>query len=625
MNISTQICGLSILLIILFFFFRAPKVDFLSTRLFLGLMISVMVCLFFDIVSVYGIANDTVSSRETGFLCRMYLVTLILVSFMGLQYMLAMYTVSDKILRVIRAVYGLILIVAVIAVMTAPIGWYHRGDVVYSRGLACSFAYVFCGIFMLSTVMFAVILGRTVSVNVFASVIVWIGFEVAAAVSQYMHPRLLLVGFASTIGLLVLFLELENPKLSINRTTDVFNLSTLNRYIDDFYKRDRQFSYIIFKLVYEGTPSAGHKKNIFYRTARVLEQQKAAKVFFTGQASFVLIYRDKAEADTGAMLLNSEVGDLCDATGAGFLEMYEPEGRRARSLIEILDMADQISVNGEYADRRIITISEHDYERFRQQREVIKEIDKALEDDRVEAFFQPIFSFKDDKFTIAEALVRIRQEDGTIMPPGRFIPVAEKTGQVTKIGDRMFEKTLQLIKDEKVNDLGVQFIDVNLSVRQCEDESLATRYLEKMKKAGVSPSMFCFEITESSMIINRTVLLNNMNTFRDAGCSVSLDDFGNGESNLNYVIDMPIDLIKADRSMVSNYRLNNRVGLIMDSMIHMAKGLSLKIVAEGVETEEDLKAMKDLNIDYIQGYYFSKPLPRDDYVSFIRKNNSKSA
>ena len=184
----------------------------------------------------------------------------------------------------------------------------------------------------------------------------------------------------------------------------------------------------------------------------------------------------------------------------------------------------------------------------------------------------------------------------------------------------MFEKTLDIIKNGGVRDLGVKFIDINLSVLQCEDKTLSTRYLQKMEDAGVSPRMFCFEITETAMIVNRDMLLNNLNAFRSAGCGCSLDDFGNGESNLNYVVDMPIDFIKADRSMVTKYAISSRVGLIMDSMIHMAKGLCLKVVAEGVETDEDMHAMRELEIDYIQGFYFSKPLPRDEYIRFLEKN-----
>ena len=201
-----------------------------------------------------------------------------------------------------------------------------------------------------------------------------------------------------------------------------------------------------------------------------------------------------------------------------------------------------------------------------------------------------------------------------------FIPVAEKTGQVKTIGDRMFEKTLDIIKNGGVRELGVHFIDINLSVLQCEDKTLSDRYLSQMKEAGVPPEMFCFEITETAMIVNREMLLNNLNAFRAAGCSCSLDDFGNGESNLNYVVDMPINFIKADRSMVTKYTISSRVGLIMDSMIHMAKGLSLKVVAEGVETDRDMEAMKSLDIDYIQGYYFSKPLPKNEYIKFLMKN-----
>jgi EAL domain-containing protein (putative c-di-GMP-specific phosphodiesterase class I) len=142
-----------------------------------------------------------------------------------------------------------------------------------------------------------------------------------------------------------------------------------------------------------------------------------------------------------------------------------------------------------------------------------------------------------------------------------------------------------------------------------------------MEKEQVSPSSINLEITESSTLHYRNILLDNMNTLGKLGCSFALDDFGTGESNLNYIVDMPVQLVKFDRSMVQDYFVNDRAKTVMRATVSMIKEIGLKIVAEGVETKEQLDAMADLGVDYIQGYYFSKPLQEKDFLKFLEVKN----
>ena len=112
-----------------------------------------------------------------------------------------------------------------------------------------------------------------------------------------------------------------------------------------------------------------------------------------------------------------------------------------------------------------------------------------------------------------------------------------------------------------------------------------------------------------------------MTVLKESGCTFSLDDFGSGESNLNYIVDMPIDIVKFDRSMVMKYFTSPKARIVMKTSVKMVKELGYKIVAEGIETYDQLLSMKELGVDYIQGFYFSRPLPYDEFVRFIYKNN----
>jgi EAL domain-containing protein (putative c-di-GMP-specific phosphodiesterase class I) len=220
----------------------------------------------------------------------------------------------------------------------------------------------------------------------------------------------------------------------------------------------------------------------------------------------------------------------------------------------------------------------------------------------------------------AEALVRIRDKDGTIIPPGRFIPVAEKTGLIALIGEMVFDKTCAFIRENNLKaQYGIHYVEVNLSVAQCENTALAETYIGILKKYDLDPSCVNLEITESTSVLTRNTLLKNMNTLIDYGVKFSLDDFGSGASNLNYIIDMPVSIVKFDRDMSQAYFANQKAKFVMEASMHMIHDMKLEIVSEGVETAEQLEAILALGIDYIQGYYFSKPLPGSEFLQFVKE------
>jgi EAL domain-containing protein (putative c-di-GMP-specific phosphodiesterase class I) len=240
-----------------------------------------------------------------------------------------------------------------------------------------------------------------------------------------------------------------------------------------------------------------------------------------------------------------------------------------------------------------------------------------MDEDRVEVFYQPIYSVKEKRIVSAEALVRIRNADGSLMPPGMFIPVAEETGSIKRLGEIVFEKTCSFIRNNNLGQYGMHYIEVNLSVEQCESSDLAERYIGIMQQYSVDPSWINLEITETGSIKTRNTLLHNMERLIEYGVTFSLDDFGSGESNLNYIVDMPVEIVKFDRDMTQSYFENEKAMFIMYAAGNMIHEMGLKIVSEGVETHEQLLAIEDFGVDYVQGYYFSKPLPQDEFVQFV--------
>lgn len=259
--------------------------------------------------------------------------------------------------------------------------------------------------------------------------------------------------------------------------------------------------------------------------------------------------------------------------------------------------------------------------KLREEKETEKLITEALKNDRLEVWYQPIFSTKQHRFTSAEALVRIRDEDGFLIPPGSFIEIAERNGSILQVGETVFRKVCRFLSENSIDKYGIKYIEVNLSMVQCAYSHLAKDYIAIMEEYGINSDRINLEITESASTSAKKVLLENMKELMKYGVNFSLDDFGTGQSNLDYIADMPVEIVKFDKGMTNAYFESGKTKYIMDAATNMIKGMNLKIVSEGIETEEQYKVMKEMGINYIQGYYFSKPLPEKEFLEFIDREN----
>ena len=216
--------------------------------------------------------------------------------------------------------------------------------------------------------------------------------------------------------------------------------------------------------------------------------------------------------------------------------------------------------------------------------------------------------------------MRIKKEDGTMISPAVFIPVAEDSGQIIKLGELLFEKVCSFLVKNRDYKLGLHYVEINLSVIQCDQPDLAERLTEIVNKYNINPQMINLEITETASIRSQSILLGNMNRLIQQGFTFSLDDFGKGESNLMYIVDMPVSIVKFDKDMSKAFFTSSKAKQVVRAVVKMVHDMGLKLVAEGIETKDELDAMYKENIDYIQGYYYSKPLPMEEAVDFFKQN-----
>ena len=263
-----------------------------------------------------------------------------------------------------------------------------------------------------------------------------------------------------------------------------------------------------------------------------------------------------------------------------------------------------------------------DYETFKKKdnsAEILNAVRYATANKTFKVYYQPIYSTDKKKIIAAEALVRLFDDKLGFVSPEVFIPLAEREGFILDIGRFVFEEVCRFMSNNNLQKLGIEYIEVNLSAIQCMQYKLAEEFIGIMNENGLTGAQINFEITESSAMITNSAVSVNINNFVNHGVDLSLDDYGTGYSNLSYLYRVPFSFVKVDKSLLWSSDKNERAYTTLESIFRMAKKLKMRVVVEGVETEEHIRKLLELGCDYFQGYYFSKPVPGDVFLDYLEK------
>ena len=629
MNIIAQCCGIILLIIIMYSYHTQDKIRLNTAKAFVSVCNVTLGSLILDIAAAVMIAHcEKLPLRLVEIVCKLYVASLVWVVMYILRYAIVdIYQVSE----VSRKKLKLCQIVAIcdsLLIYVLPLQVFDEGNqAVHTYGPSVLTTYIMMvGIVIaLATIMIAQKTEMTPRRR--NAIAAWLGLWILAAVVEFFNGQLLLVGFANTVGILVIYLRLENPEMNLDRDTGLFNMSAFSQYIRQLHGKESHVS--IIDLIY----TSGSDSSMSYETQQNVKQQVAdflgtfpeTMVFRVSSDEYLLVIEDEELARQHIKTLEAR---FSEPWGQEYLRMIPIDWvfipttsilNQAEDIMPVLRYAKQHKGLRERDHGTIVDTSM--IEALYEEREIENEIIMALQEDRVEVFYQPIYSVKDDLFHSAEALARIRDENGNIVPPGRFIHVAEEKGLIIRLGELVFDKVCRFISEEKPYEYGLQYVEVNLSVIQCAYEHLADDFIEIMRHFELDPKYIVLEITESESIKDKETLLENMRKLKEVGVRFALDDFGTGQSNLNYIVDMPVDVVKFDSTMTNAYFANGTAKYVMDAAMHMIQGMDLQIVSEGIEEHDQYKTMADLGIDFVQGYYFSKPIEEANFLSFIKEKH----
>ena len=335
--------------------------------------------------------------------------------------------------------------------------------------------------------------------------------------------------------------------------------------------------------------------------------------------TFAFLVKKQNGRDWVYTLQKKVVKDFCYPVSikCGVYETTEKDLPVAKMCDRTFMSIGQITDNyGEY----IVFYDENLLNKVRTDAQIIGDMEEALKNHQFKAYFQPKFNLHANVVGGAEALVRWIHPELGFMNPGVFIPIFERNGFISKLDYYIWEEVCQRLAEWRKLGLPEIPVSVNISRRDFSDEKLADRILNLVDKYQLPHKLLHIEVTESAYTDNPKILQNTVKTLHDAGFVIELDDFGSGYSSLSTLKELELDIIKLDMSIIrqdnpADERSILKFCVALGQMMHMG------IVAEGVETLAQVDRLKSLECDYIQGYYYSKPLPNEQFIEYVKKNS----
>lgn len=243
---------------------------------------------------------------------------------------------------------------------------------------------------------------------------------------------------------------------------------------------------------------------------------------------------------------------------------------------------------------------------------------KAVENEELVAYYQPQVDLRTGEITGVEALVRWQHQKFGLVPPDKFIPLAEETGVILEIDEWMMKTACRQIKNWEREGIANIRVAVNLSTRQFRQKNLTEKVAQILNDSAVQPKNLCLEITENEVMHNIETTVEILQALKKMGVLLSLDDFGTGYSSLSYLKRFPIDILKIDRTFVNGIPSDRDDTAISTAIVVLAHSMELKVIAEGVEKSEQIAFLQSLQCDEIQGFYFSRPLNAETVTDLLK-------
>lgn len=649
-----DICALLVLIIVLIFNYSKRHTPLLQNHLFITIIWTIIFTTIFDIVSgIYDVFYDDLNIHFGYFVNVGYFS---LLNFIPPTYCFYTLTLTDtyeliphkhrkKVISLLFTPY----IISLAIILLTPIlankvvlafyfdqtGCYHRGDFWFYL------LYIIAGVYFAITFIILIARRKVIKVSKMILISLFIIFSLTTVAIQ-LKTNLLLQCFGISYTLLLFTFTIQKPEDRIDSVTNLFNSNAFTSVVEQKFRNNKTFycaGIIIESIPYLINTFGIKTFNDLLESIAVYLKSHTPKgsVYHINQGRMCIVF-----SDVEMPLVQKTISEILRKFQFTWtLDKLQikinirtclitcPED--AKTSEDIVDFINLVADEDRFKRGGIAYASNID----KNLKKRANEIDYILKNaftipDTLDVYYQAIFSVKDNRIIGAEALIRLRDMEGTLsgnsakgdfISPEEFIPIAEKNGTIFSLGEYVLEQVCQLLSSINPEQYGISKIEINLSVIQCMQDNIVEQIKQITEIYNTNRKYLNFEITETAAAYQQDTLLKTMDKLRDIGVEFSLDDYGSGHATMEYMVDLPFDIIKIDKGIVWNAHRNPSTNVALASTIAMISDLGRKVLAEGVETSEQAEWLKALGCDYLQGYYYSKPLSRNEFIEFLKQKN----
>lgn len=501
----------------------------------------------------------------------------------------------------------------------------------YSRGNWVFTTYLVFYIYCLASIVVTVCNRKKIEAEIYGILAAFPVLAVLVIFVQQLYPDVILSGSAATCALLIIYLHLQNKQISLDYLTNIPNRQELLNMIGLTIKKapDKEFYLLVVSLrdFRQINNTCGQQKgDVFLKEVSqfLCRTGPAGNVYRFSGDEFALLFLqpDKDELTQCIARIQERMSGPWQVDEYRFILQavmgifyHTGDEDTLEKIINSVECAVARAKEGKhgqvcYCDRAML-------EKLERRRRIIQILKQQLTEPDFEMYYQPIYSVKSGEFLYAESLMRIPKSSIGPIYPSEFIPIAEETGLIVEITYIMLDKVCKFINRLIETGIEVGAVHVNFSGIQFSRPDLADRVLEIVQKNGTPMPALEIEFTESTLAESTQVVTDFALQMLERGIKMGLDDFGTGYSNIATVIHIPFGTVKLDKSLVYAAMNSEKSALAIRNLTRTFKALGMKVIAEGVENEEQKNMVVEFGADQIQGFYYARPMPEDETVEFM--------
>ncbi|MDE6626033.1 MAG: EAL domain-containing protein [Lachnospiraceae bacterium] len=629
-NVDYEICSIIFLVLLVIMAFNKGIMESFQSRMFRIYLSACFVNVCLDVLTCY-----TVEYYDVVPLWVNYLLNTVFLSVQFLLPTIFVFYVCFKVHQISNTQVGRVCLVCLPAyigvLLTISSVWtgyiFYFDSTGYQHGSLYVFLYISAAVYSVSTIIYTVAcrkkLKRTQVMNTCWMIIV----AILPTAIQYVVPNYMLSGVGTTASVFIMYLTSENITDYLDTTT-----GALNRTAFLFHVRDAEEHHILeqifiialdnFKIVNEVYGMEGGDELMRMLVESLQKEYSNKRVFRFGGDTFAVTLEEKTEGnkelDSIRRIIRKpwRLHDMNVELSACICLLHTIH-HSAEDLIPAIEYA--VSETKTVGVNSYFEVDETAGDKIVRRKAIEQAMMTSIEAGQFEVHYQPIYDTKNRRFHSMEALARLNVPGYGYVSPEEFIRIAEQNGTVIQIGILVLEEVCRFIKQYNLKSKGIDFVEVNLSVVQCMQENIYKDIQGVLEKYNVPSEMINLEITESAAAYSEERLIRNMARISLMDVTFSLDDYGSGYSNINYLVDLPFSIVKIDKYVVWAAMKKVTSRMVLENTISMFKDINLKIVTEGIEDLEMAEIVTAMGADYLQGYYFSKPVPKEQLIDRLEE------